>query len=500
MNRVQTRRVRFAAAVTAVGLAASACTSSSVDARTKAVRDTGNLKLKHACSATSCAGTRSGAAFKIQLPDTNKWNGTLVIWSHGYREATPVPDNPLLPTAVPAAADTSASAGPTQEIADALVAQGYAVAGSAFATNGWDVLDGVAGDEDLYSYFKSSFGTPHRVYVWGDSLGGLITETLAEKHPSWVSGVAPLCGVLGGTNLNLDLALDVAYAVKTLIYPKFKLTGFASVDEAVAEWEAASKALVATATKGDAASIADLFAIAAIAGAPAKTDLFDGSTVVSTVSATVQAIVVALGYGTWGRYDIEQRTGGNPSQNVGVDYSARIAANPQPLIGDQAARIESALAAAPRISADPAARAKAATMGDPTGSIQRPTITLHTEDDPLVLVQNENVFAARVRAHATDGQLVQLFTAPPDKYTSAPYGAGHCNFTKVEYLGVIDLLNNWVRYGVYAGPGAVASAFDYSINNADTGKNTPKKVSAGTASTGYDPNYAPPAWPAGASG
>ena len=60
-----------------------------------------------------------------------------------------------------------------------------------------------------------------------------------------MSGVAPMCGVLGGTNLNLDLALDVAYAVKTLIYPQLKLTGFASNDEAVANWEGAPKAIVA---------------------------------------------------------------------------------------------------------------------------------------------------------------------------------------------------------------------------------------------------------------
>ena len=68
---------------------------------------------------------------------------------------------------------------------------------------------------------------------------------LAEKNPDWVAGAAPLCGVLGGTNLNLDLALDVAYAVKTLIYPELKLTGFASNDEAVKNWQGAFDAISA---------------------------------------------------------------------------------------------------------------------------------------------------------------------------------------------------------------------------------------------------------------
>jgi pimeloyl-ACP methyl ester carboxylesterase len=500
LKHSRTRPTGVIAAVAAVVLAVSACSSSSVDSRIKAERDTGTQTLKHACDATSCAGTRGGAAFKLQLPDVKKWNGTLVIWSHGYRAAAPVPDNPLDPTSVPAEVDRSATTGPTQDVADALVAKGYALAGSAFATNGWDVREGVAADEDLYGYFKTNFGTPKRVYIWGASLGGLITETLAEKHANWVSGVAPLCGVLGGTNLNLDLALDVAYAVKALIYPTMKLTGYASVDEAVAQWQAAAKAMVVAATKADAEGIADIFAIASIAGAPGKTDKFDGSGITSTVSATVQALVEALGYGTWGRYEIEQRTGGNPSQNTDVDYAARIGEQAKPLIGNQLTRIAAALAAGQRVTADAAARAKADTLGNPTGSIDRPTITMHTEDDPLVLVQNENVFAGRVRANAVGGQLVQLFTGPPTKYAKAPYGAGHCNFTKQELVGVIDLLDNWVRYGVYAGPGAVADAFNYSVDNTDTERNTPKTIAAGTATTGYDPNYAPAAWPAGETG
>ena len=103
----------------------------------------------------------------------------------------------------------------------------------------------MAANEDLYSYFSNTFGKPKRVYVWGASLGGLITQTLAEKHPEWVAGVAPLCGALAGTNLNLDLALDVAYSVKTLFYPPLKLSGFTSAEEAVNAWTASSQAIAA---------------------------------------------------------------------------------------------------------------------------------------------------------------------------------------------------------------------------------------------------------------
>ena len=64
--------------------------------------------------------------------------------------------------------------------------------------------------------------------------------------------------------------------------------------------------------------------VAAMADAPAQTKTYDGSTIESGVRARAESILTALGYGTFGRYEIEQRVGGNPSTNVEADYSARL--------------------------------------------------------------------------------------------------------------------------------------------------------------------------------
>lgn len=492
---------RLVLAVAAVTALIAGCSTTSIDATTKNVRTTGGETLKKECSTSLCTGQRGGANFVIKTPAKNAWNGTLIIWSHGYRNAGPIPVNPLDPTAGTEPVDTSAEASPSDDVSNDLIGKGYALAGSAFKSNGWDVTDAVSADQDLYQYFGATFGKPKRVYIWGASLGGLITQTLAETHAPWISGVAPLCGVLGGTNLNLDLALDVAYAVKTLIYPQLTLTGFASQQDAVANWVAASKAVADKAANGGAQGIADLLAIAAISGAPSKTENFDGHDATSVGQAYAEAIITALGYGTWGRYDIEQRAGGNPSQNTGVDYGARIDTQARSLIDaaapGQLAPLLSKLAAGTRVSADPAARQKADSYGDPQGDLAVPTITLHTLDDPLVLSQNESVFASRVSTHTSaQGSLVQMFTAPPTTYQKAPYGAGHCNFTKTELEGVVTLLDNWVRGGVYAGPGAVAQVLNYGIDTSSGASNTPATEAAGTATTGYQPNESAGPWPA----
>ena len=135
--------------------------------------------------------------------------------------------------------------------------------------------------------------------------------------------------------------------------------------------------------------------------------------------------------------------------------------------------------AEPTIEADAAAREAFAATGTPDGVLQDPTITIHTKADPLVIAQNETVFAEKVAA-AEDrtADLVQLYTVAPATYPAtpgAPYGAGHCNFTSDTQLALVELMDNWVRNGVFPGANAVAEAM-------------------GTES-GYNAAYQPGPWP-----
>lgn len=430
------------------------------------------------CDAVACTGTLNGAKYQILLPTT--WNGTLLIYSHGYRYAQPAP-----PSFTPV--ETSAQPASDDQTAKALLAQGYALAGSSYKSNGWAVSDGVQAAEDLHAFFVEKVGQPYRTLVWGDSLGGLITQVIAEKHPEWVDGAAPLCGALAGVVPNMNLALDVSYAVRTLIDPTLKLTGYSSYQEAVQAWQHAVTRVVAAAKDTAGGGTAKVLYVADVVDAPAQTETFDGSTITSRVEATVEALATALGYATFARYDLEQRFGGNPSGNASVDYSTRISAQEATTIDavtpGAVARFDALMAAGARITPDPTALANAlATGGDPKGTVQKPTITLHTAADPLVIVQNESFFRARYQKAQAAGQapggLVQLYTVAPSTYPEkpgAPYGAGHCNFTSQSRVAVIDLLDTWVRDGVYPGEAAISEAM-------------------GDAS-GYQPAYVPSAWP-----
>ena len=474
------RRFRIAALASATLLLAGCATAAAVPE----ARDQSTDVPFTGCDTVACAGEINGAAYEIVMPPT--WNGTLLLYSHGYRPAQPFPPNfsAVQTTAVPVPGwDNGDTA-----LGDALLERGYALAGSSYRSNGWAVEDGVTAGEELYAFFTEQVGQPKRVYVWGDSLGGLITQTLAERHPEWVDGAAPLCGVMAGLEPNIGLALDTAYGVQQLLYPEMEIAGYDSYEDALTNWEGAASRLIESARNQDTDAIARIFTIAAMVDAPNQTFTYDGASIVSSVSGTIESLLTALAYGTVGREEIDTRFGGEVVGNVGTDYASRLDESEREsidAIGGEgaAARFVAILDNGPRVEADPAAQAAAIERGgNPSGAVQVPTITMHTKADPLVIVQNQTFFRDRYNVQVAEGNvrggLLQLYTVAPAEYSQesgAPYGAGHCNFTPESRVAVIELLDNWVRNGVFPGQAAVAAAMG------------PKG--------GYSANYVPGPWP-----
>lgn len=445
---------RTAVLATVLALAAAGCSSGS--AATKKVADTSALPFKD-CGQVACTGKIDGAAYRIELP--KRWNGTLLLWSHGYREASARPGSTTLQTFAEDAPDRKQGGGfrftgeePREETAvKALLDQGYALAGSAYASNGWAVLDGIKAGEQLHDFFVQNVSAPRRTYVWGESLGGLITELLSEKHPEWVAGAAPQCGAVAGATENLDGGLAVAYMVKTLIDPGLKISGYASHDEAVAAFERATKAVTAAAQDVAGGGTAKVASIAAIGHLAVRTSRFDGHDVVSQVSAKAEEIITALGFATFGQQEFATRVGGQGLDINGVSLGASVTDADRATVkafGGDLDKYLAQLASGTRPPVDATAREQALAQGEPTGKIAHPTVTLHTEDDPLVIVQNERVLADRVFKAGGTPRLLQLYTKAPATYSApAPYGAGHCTFTPTEEVGLVTVLDGWVRTG-----------------------------------------------------
>src|SRR5216684_6824021 len=168
------------------------------------------IKAVHA-TASSCItpsgtntlhGTLAGANYTIAVP--SNWNGTLVLYSHGYVFA----NRPLLNPA-PDAGDALTGA--------ALLQQGYALAGSSYSQNGWALQQAFNDQVALLDFFTTTCGPPTRTIAWGHSLGGIITAGLIQLYPDRFAGALPMCGVLAGGIGTWNQALDSAFAFKVLL-------------------------------------------------------------------------------------------------------------------------------------------------------------------------------------------------------------------------------------------------------------------------------------------
>ena len=465
------------------------------------------------CSTADCAGTLpSGAAFDIILPED--WNGTLAIFSHRLdgpgaapvlESAEPTTDTPAkpppglgpqgAPTSKPKANRKRSAAGsatpePTpvappveprpggpelapmwgqgdRGIADVMLQAGYAIAGATPAEQGWVVADQITAAEELHDYFADAIATPNRVYVWGESTGGLASARLAELHPDWVSGALALCAPLSGPLRSYNLSLDVGYAIRELLEPKLKIVGYSSEDEARRNREMALRA-VQDAAGGSLPEQAKVAFISAIGQLPNVSRTTDGLTWPDQLQANVAAIRNLVDQTTIQRYGLEQRSGGNFSGNAGTDYDLRLSSQQrQQLDGIRKGLYEEyadELAAGARVVPDPGAEANAAQQGTLTGTLEVPTITVNNAIDPVYIAPNVSSYRETIMATDPDliGNLIDVFALMPDAVSEsrpAGEGVGNCNFETRTVLGAMIQLNQWVRNGQYPGRDTVQLAF-----------------------------------------
>ncbi|MEU8121285.1 alpha/beta hydrolase-fold protein [Spirillospora sp. NPDC049024] len=365
-------------------------------------------------------GDINGVPYRVEVPA--RWNGTLLLWSHGaYSLEFPAPSEISL-TNHPATRQW-------------LLDHGYALAASQFrVAQGWGVVESGLKDQiDLLDWFTANVGKPRRTVSAGSSAGGLTSVLLAERNPGRFAGVASLCGVLGGTTGHFNSALDTNFAVKTLLAPDLELV---RIKDPQANTSSARRAL-GTAL-GDPSGRARLALAAALADIPGR--YTSRAPAPDTVAGQVEQQVYYAAYDRgafWGanRADIEKRAGGNPSWNTGVDYRTLLARSSQKALVKRAYR-EAGLSlrddlarlnAAPRVKADPAAVRYLGRYGTPTGRTPSPVVTLHSTGDGNVPPENQRWYAEHVRNPANLRQL----------YVDRGY---HCSFTASEEIATLRTL------------------------------------------------------------
>ncbi|WP_405824284.1 S9 family peptidase [Streptomyces sp. NBC_01390] len=376
----------------------------------------------------------SGATYLMDVPAD--WNGTVLLFSHGYRDAARGP--------------SAAEDAPTPEVQGQLIDAGYALIGSSYATTGWAVTEAVPDQLATLDVFTEKFGEARRTIAWGRSYGGLVTTALAERHADRFDGSLSMCGLVQGGVANWNSTLDPVFALRTLLAPDsdIRLTGFTDQATALSAANAlAAKVTDAQQTREGRARIALAAALHNIPGYNNATQPVPGPTDWDAQQANqytaVTGLIMSPAFSR--RQEAEARAGGNPSWNTGVDYTrmlhrSSVYKEVTELYKEAGLSLRDdlkALNGAPRISADPGAVAWMSGTSSFTGRLTAPQLNIHTTGDPLIPVQAESAYRRAATASGSGRLLSQA-------YVDAP---GHCTFTTGETVAALHTLEHRLDTG-----------------------------------------------------
>ena len=429
-----------------------------------------------ASGVTTCLGATSDTAPYMLMTPAN-FNGTVYLYSHGYRNNVPLPATLSAATGFPTTVVNTPEPAPggNAQIIGTLLAKGYAVMGSGFARQGWNADSAIKTNVELIGVFKKQYPKTTKVVAWGNSLGGFITQALAEKYPDLISAAAPLCMASDLTPL-MTMAGDALWGIKTFFDPTIKGGGYSAGAAGYAEamgdlgkvltvagamsaaiaanptapaWPATST--VPAALKA-VPSRSALVLVGLMAGLPMQSAHFDSTSApaglpasnalsfqlaINPALATLENVTNAAAVGVLFALDIEQQAGGAVFDNTATDYSARVASErfiwSSALTGEAGANaLLGYLAAVPRVKGNPAAIAKLATLTAHTGKVEIPTILFTGTADPVTTPGNQQAVIDKYAAYSAEkwaaakkegtrkkpanNQLV-LWNFPPEKYS-----------------------------------------------------------------------------------
>lgn len=390
-----------------------------------------SLFLLLCCSITSAqvgpldfSGELNGAPFRIRVPAN--WNGTLLVFAHGYRDKA---DH------VGEVDNRNADIAPSGALEAPLLAQGYALAGSAYRDNGWAVEEAVKDLKDLTVMFRETVAQPKQTILWAVSLGTVATFKSMERFGGIYDGALCGCGTGAGATRIWDngLAGYLAYDVVLNVPGVWGTVGEVRNDIDF-ETEVFPKLFGEVANPLNFPKFEFIRLVAGIPGQgivpPPPPAFFPGW------------VFTDFFFITEARAELQRRAGGPFVQNLNQAYSLTAAERAYLIsLGVPGAVIDGWLAqmnARRNISAPPAARNYVRHNSDYSGKIKHPVLTLHTAIDPLVIVANESAYAETVAAAGRSEFLFQTYTN----------GNGHCAFTGPQLLTAVNAIDNWVRTGV----------------------------------------------------
>ncbi|CAM3999790.1 alpha/beta hydrolase [Kibdelosporangium persicum] len=359
------------------------------------------------------------ANHRVEVPAN--WNGTLLLYSHGYYPEPPYPLTTML-------------ANREFDTPEWLLRNGFALAASEFEGRyGYTIEPALRDQMALLDWFEKNVGKPRRTIATGSSMGGGIAALLAERNPHRFDGVLAMCSEFDAQG-SWNTALDITFVVKTLLADGQDIDLVKAKDP-----QGSTQALLDAVTdaRDDDAGRARIALAAALGNIPGWYSAHDpqpADQLNDQADWIYWAYISGMGPGK-GRQDLERRAGGNPSFNIGVDYRRQLGRSS---LSDEVRKAYAKaglnlgedldkLAKAPRIAPDPRAVAYMYRNGVASGRLTVPIVTLHSTRDGGAVSDQVRWYGQEI---GRPGQMRQLYVER----------GGHCAFSAAEELTALKTL------------------------------------------------------------
>ena len=361
----------------------------------------------------------SGAYLLAAIP--NAWNGHLVVFAHGG------------PAVVPPTANTSKTDLAKYAIA---VERGFGWVASSYRREGYGVQMAVEDTEHARQFFVERIRQPRRTILHGASYGGLVGAKLIEKQFKKADGSSAYDGAFFNSGLVIGAARAHDFRFDLRMVYQYHCKNLPRPDEPQYPlWNGLPAG--AKVTLRDIQTLIDECTGLTMApdarSAQQKQNL---ANILGVMRFPEGLLLRHMQSATFLFREIAERTTGgrNAYSNVGVTYKGST---------DDAALNRDVA----RFTADPAAVAALKADGEPTGAISIPVISIHSINDPQVVVEVQTPYRDAVNAAGNGERLVQAYTDE----------RAHTQQSGPELAASIDALMEWIEQGKKPSPQSIAA-------------------------------------------